>query len=151
VARAAKSWPLISSTSKALRKTCRSARRLRSFSNTGTPLSSQATASPLQEERAHLQRAGGLGDERGTLRPVDAVTGQQPDGGRIASGHEAEAVELDLVNPAEAARRGRQAGLDKAGRRPAHTQKGENRYRASARESNPGGDHADMGRALTAR
>jgi hypothetical protein len=84
------------------------------------------------------------------------VAGEQPDAGRIAADHEAEAVVLDLMNPPGALWRtlggGRQAGLDEAGRRPVDTQKHEkNRYRASARESNPGGDHADTRHTLTAR
>src|SRR5262245_55702437 len=90
--------------------------------------------------------------------PVISVAGKEPDAGGVPADHHAKAVVLDLVNPAGALRRalggGWKAGLDETGRRPADTQKHtKNRYRASARESNPGGDHADTGarinRALT--
>ena len=63
---------------------------------------------------AHLERAGGLGDQREAPRPVVPVVGQQHDAGGVAADHHAEAVVFDFVNPAGAGRRavggGRQAG-----------------------------------------
>jgi len=58
----------------------------------------------VDEERAYPERAGGLGDQRETLRPVDAVAGEKPDAGGGAPYHHAKAVELDLVDPVGAGR-----------------------------------------------
>src|SRR5215475_12591965 len=72
----------------------------------------------VEQEGADLERRGGVEDLRISLRPVVAVSGEQPDTGRIPPDHHAEAV-IDLVNPARARRRalgpGWQAGLDEAG------------------------------------
>src|SRR5262249_61117030 len=80
----------------------------------------------VDQERARHERASGLGDQREAVRPVEAVAGQQPDAGDIAADHQAEAVVLDLVNPAGTARGvlggGWEAWTNEAGRRSVGTQ-----------------------------
>ena len=59
----------------------------------------------VDQARAHPERAGGLEDQRKASRPIEAVAGEQLDAGGVPADHHAEAVVLDLVNPAGAGRR----------------------------------------------
>src|SRR5262249_59873927 len=56
----------------------------------------------VDQERAHLERAGGLENLWIPWRPIVPVAGEQPDAADGAPDHHAEAVVLDLVNPAGA-------------------------------------------------
>ena len=84
----------------------------------------------IDQAGAYLAVVHGLGHQRIALRPVIAALGDEPDAHGIASGHQPEAVVLDLVNPVGAGRRlvgwGREAGFNEArpvgGRAPTHTQ-----------------------------
>src|SRR5262249_42683092 len=80
----------------------------------------------IDQARAHPERAGGIGNERVTVRPVVPVAGQQPDTSGVALDHHAKAVVLDFMNPAGAGRRSLggvwETGANETGRRPAGTQ-----------------------------
>ena len=77
------------------------------------------TAQHLAVDQAgpDLEVVHSLNDERIARRPVVTSTGDQPDAHGVATGHEPEAVVLDLVNPVCARRRlagrGWEAGFDK--------------------------------------
>ena len=78
------------------------------------------TAQHLAVDQAgpDLEVVHSLDDERIARRPVVTPTGDQPDAHGVATGHEPEAVVLDLVNPVGAGRKllgwGGKAGLDEA-------------------------------------
>ena len=55
----------------------------------------------IDQAGAYLVVVHGLGHRRIALRPVIAALGDEPDAHGVASGHQPEAVVLDLVNPVE--------------------------------------------------
>ena len=75
------------------------------------PLLVAAHRLAVDQAGPHLEVVHSLDDERIPGGPVMAVTGEQPDADRIAPGHQAIAVVLDLVNPVRAGR-----GLSAVGR-----------------------------------
>ena len=83
----------------------------------------------VKSARPASQMVHGRGDARIAARPVEAVPGQQSHAGGITGGHEAEAVELDLMKPARPAGRtfgrGWEAGTDEAGKNRARTREHE--------------------------
>jgi hypothetical protein len=101
---------------------CAHALRAREHSPLGRPLPLGELDALRVGDLGHnrLDAVGGFGDEREAASPVDAVARQHPDAGHIAARHQPEAVVLDLMNPAGAARRalgrGWKAGFDEAGR-----------------------------------
>jgi hypothetical protein len=73
----------------------------------------------VDQERASGQRHNGGDGKRKPFCEIVTVTGDQANPGTVPAGHDAEAVVLDLVQPAIAARwpfGGKTAGTDRCGR-----------------------------------
>jgi hypothetical protein len=60
----------------------------------------------VDQKRPRPQRSRRLRNQWKPTRPVVPVAGEKPHAGRVAPHHHAEAVELDLVDPAGAGRTG---------------------------------------------
>ena len=58
----------------------------------------------IDQAGPHLEVVHSLDHKRVALRPVVAPAGDQPDAHGVTSGHQPEAVVLDLVNPVRAGR-----------------------------------------------
>src|SRR5262245_33150292 len=66
----------------------------------GTPVSSQVTASPSSGHERQRNLSTSVGYEPEALRPVVAAPREQPHAVTIAARHQAEAVIFDFVKPA---------------------------------------------------
>src|SRR4051794_34945391 len=91
-----RSAPFSSSRSKAYRNAYGSFRLWRRSWNEVTPIASQHTLA-VDQAGPHLEIVHGHDHERVALRPVIAPAGDQTDAHRVATGHQPEAIVLDLV------------------------------------------------------